>query len=255
MEVAAFFVEWVSALGMRDTQSGFRAYPVALLDDVGGCREGFVLETEVLIAAARRGWRVREVDVSSIPSARRRSRFRPVRDGVAIGAYLTGQALIQWGREIKASAARRVGGHPRPGRHSPERRRRARAALATVATPVLLGAAVMQAGLGLRGSRSEVTRSCGGSTRAIASRARQPPPGALRHRGRTSRHPSRRRGRVGREARFAARCAERALVRRGARIRGYAFTIVGVAVGVAGLVALGAMSERIVRFIDGGIPC
>ena len=34
MEVAAFFVEWVSALGVRDTQSGFRVYPVALLDDV-----------------------------------------------------------------------------------------------------------------------------------------------------------------------------------------------------------------------------
>ena len=42
------------------------------------------------------------------------------------------------------------------------------------------------------------------------------------------------------------------MLRRGARIRGYAFTIVGVAIGVAGLVALGAMSERIVRFIDGG---
>jgi putative ABC transport system permease protein len=35
-------------------------------------------------------------------------------------------------------------------------------------------------------------------------------------------------------------------------VRGYAFTIVGIAVGVAGLVALGAMAERIVRFIDGG---
>jgi putative ABC transport system permease protein len=35
-------------------------------------------------------------------------------------------------------------------------------------------------------------------------------------------------------------------------VRGYAFTIVGIAVGVAGLVALGAMAERILRFIDGG---
>ena len=35
-------------------------------------------------------------------------------------------------------------------------------------------------------------------------------------------------------------------------VRRYAFTIVGVAIGVAGLVALGAMSERIVRFIEGG---
>jgi putative ABC transport system permease protein len=37
-----------------------------------------------------------------------------------------------------------------------------------------------------------------------------------------------------------------------ASLRGYLFTIVGIAVGVAGLIALGAMSERIVRFIEGG---
>jgi putative ABC transport system permease protein len=36
------------------------------------------------------------------------------------------------------------------------------------------------------------------------------------------------------------------------RLRGYVSTILGVAIGVAGLVALGAMSERIVRFIEGG---
>jgi hypothetical protein len=35
-------------------------------------------------------------------------------------------------------------------------------------------------------------------------------------------------------------------------IRRYAFTVVGIAIGVAGLVALGAMAERIVRFIEGG---
>jgi putative ABC transport system permease protein len=35
-------------------------------------------------------------------------------------------------------------------------------------------------------------------------------------------------------------------------VRGYLFTIVGIAIGVAGIVALGAMAERIVRFIEGG---
>ena len=34
--------------------------------------------------------------------------------------------------------------------------------------------------------------------------------------------------------------------------RGYVFTVVGIAVGVAGLVSLGAMAERIMRFIEGG---
>jgi len=41
-------------------------------------------------------------------------------------------------------------------------------------------------------------------------------------------------------------------VRLPALLRGYGFTIAGIAIGVAGLVALGAMGERIVRFIEGG---
>lgn len=35
-------------------------------------------------------------------------------------------------------------------------------------------------------------------------------------------------------------------------LRSYLFTVIGIAIGVAGLVALGAMGERIVRFIEGG---
>jgi putative ABC transport system permease protein len=34
--------------------------------------------------------------------------------------------------------------------------------------------------------------------------------------------------------------------------RGYLFTVLGIAVGISGLVALGAMAERISRFIEGG---
>ena len=53
-------------------------------------------------------------------------------------------------------------------------------------------------------------------------------------------------GRSNRGSSGSARAPVRAAVRR------YAFTIVGIAIGVAGLVALGAMAERIVRFIEGG---
>ena len=35
-------------------------------------------------------------------------------------------------------------------------------------------------------------------------------------------------------------------------LRGYAFTVAGIAIGVAGIVAMGAMAERIVAFIEGG---
>jgi putative ABC transport system permease protein len=42
------------------------------------------------------------------------------------------------------------------------------------------------------------------------------------------------------------------VTRAGTILRAYAFAVAGIAIGVAGLVALGAMSERIVRFIEGG---
>src|SRR3989440_7352569 len=35
-------------------------------------------------------------------------------------------------------------------------------------------------------------------------------------------------------------------------LRRYGFTIAGIAIGVAGIVALGAMGGRVVRFIEGG---
>src|SRR2546425_30657 len=128
IRVAGFFVYWASGLKLEDTQSGYRAYPVALFDDVALRHGGFVLETEVLIAAAGRGWQVREVPVRAIPRARRRSRFRPLGDGVAIGAYLAGRVAARWAREAAAGGWWR---HPR-------RRRAAAAATATLAAPVLL---------------------------------------------------------------------------------------------------------------------
>lgn len=109
IRVAGFFVNWVSGLRVMDTQSGFRAYPAALFDDVHPRRGGFVFETEVLIAAAAGGWRVVEIPVTPIPRAARRSRFRPAIDGAAIAAYLAGCVMRRWGAET-AAAAGAVGG-------------------------------------------------------------------------------------------------------------------------------------------------
>ncbi len=107
IRVASFFLSWVTGLRLHDTQSGFRVYPLALFDEARTRRGGFVFETEVLVAAAARGYAVREVPVRVVPRAARRSRFRPLADGGAIGAYLARQALGRWGAEV-AAAAREV---------------------------------------------------------------------------------------------------------------------------------------------------
>ncbi len=116
--VAGFFVNWSSGLRVLDTQSGFRVYPVALFDEVRTWRAGFVFETEVLLAAAARGWTVREIPVPILERAGERSRFRPVSDGTRIGTYLVAQSLLRWAHEARA-AARAVANEARAPRRVP----------------------------------------------------------------------------------------------------------------------------------------
>jgi hypothetical protein len=104
IRIASFFASWTSGLAARDTQSGFRVYPMALFDEVRTRRGGFVFETEILLAALGRGWAVEEVAIAALPRGGERSRFRPVRDGVAIGTFLAGRVLARWAREAGALA-------------------------------------------------------------------------------------------------------------------------------------------------------
>ncbi|HEY7519513.1 MAG TPA: glycosyltransferase family 2 protein [Methylomirabilota bacterium] len=120
IRVAGFFACWASGLRIADTQSGFRLYPLAVFDAVPTYRGGFVFETEILLAAAARGWSVREVPVRSLPRVASRSRFRPVADGAAIGAFVAHRALARFGSEAAAAAAEVAGvftGERRRHRH------------------------------------------------------------------------------------------------------------------------------------------
>jgi hypothetical protein len=99
--IASFFANWTSGLTVRDSQSGFRVYPLALFDEVQTREGGFVFETEILLAAAARGWKVDEVGIAAIPRGGERSRFRPLRDGLAIGSFLTRHVLARWAHETR----------------------------------------------------------------------------------------------------------------------------------------------------------
>ena len=148
VRVAGFFVNWVTGLRVDDTQSGFRLYPVPLVRELPTRRGGFVFETEVLVEAARRGLTVREVPVRTSPRTAQRSRFRPLVDGVRIGAYLGAQALGRWLVETReARASIRAGGVARWWRH-PRRHRASTAASGTALSPLLLGLAIGQSLVG-----------------------------------------------------------------------------------------------------------
>jgi hypothetical protein len=152
IRVAGFFVNWASGLAVEDTQSGFRAYPVALFDHVRTHRGGFVFETEVLVAAAERGWSVREVPVGLRARTAARSRFRPVADGAAIAGYLAGRAAARWWREGRAAATALVhargaglGAQLRQGWRRPRSQRAVAAGVAALAAPALAVLAVAHA--------------------------------------------------------------------------------------------------------------
>jgi glycosyltransferase involved in cell wall biosynthesis len=93
-------VRWITGTRIRDSQCGFRIYPAPLLQAVPLREERFVLETEVLIAAARGGHELRSVPVRPIYFEGRESRFRPWSDGSRIAWYLAREATRELGRRL-----------------------------------------------------------------------------------------------------------------------------------------------------------
>jgi glycosyl transferase family 2 len=129
IRVAGFFACWASGLRVHDTQSGFRLYPLNVFDVVPTYRGGFVFETEILLAAAAHGFIVREVPVRALPRTASRSRFRPVADGVSIGAFVARRALGRFGAEAAAGVAEVV------AEFRSERRRNRHLAMLEAAAP------------------------------------------------------------------------------------------------------------------------
>lgn len=96
---ARFWISWAAGYPIADTQSGFRVYPAALLARLGRrevSRTRFVLESEILIAAGRRGVRSVAVPIPGIyPAHARPSHFRPVRDIARIVVMVAGRLLMR----------------------------------------------------------------------------------------------------------------------------------------------------------------
>jgi glycosyltransferase involved in cell wall biosynthesis len=96
-QFARFWISWAAGYPIADTQSGFRVYPATLLSqltrrDVSW--NGFVFESEILIAAGARGVGCIAVSIPGIyPKEARASHFRPVRDIARIVIMVAGRLL------------------------------------------------------------------------------------------------------------------------------------------------------------------
>jgi glycosyltransferase involved in cell wall biosynthesis len=94
---ANFWISWAAGYRIQDSQSGFRLYPAALLNDVKLSAERsrcFVYESEILIAASWAGYGSRSVMIDSVyHEARRPSHYRPWQDTAAIIRMVAGRLL------------------------------------------------------------------------------------------------------------------------------------------------------------------
>jgi glycosyltransferase involved in cell wall biosynthesis len=94
--VANWIADWATSLvagcHFRDTQCGFRVYPIVRTLALGVRGDRMEFETEVLIAAYRAGIPVREVAtrVYYPPAAERESHYRPVEDTLRIVRVVVG---------------------------------------------------------------------------------------------------------------------------------------------------------------------
>jgi glycosyltransferase involved in cell wall biosynthesis len=100
---------WLTGAAVRDTQSGFRLYPAALLAAVPLREEGFVLETEALVRASQAGYQLVSVPVRTIYPPGRAGRFRALSDGARIGWFLAGEFARELARGWRGLYGRRAG--------------------------------------------------------------------------------------------------------------------------------------------------
>lgn len=98
--MADFWISWAAGYPIRDSQSGMRLYPLTALACACAARSGesrFVLESEVLIDAARKGCRATRIEIDTIyGSASRDSHFRALGDTVPI-VCMVARKLLQRG--------------------------------------------------------------------------------------------------------------------------------------------------------------
>ncbi|UCE90499.1 MAG: glycosyltransferase [Pseudomonadota bacterium] len=98
--IANFWIAWAAGYPISDSQSGFRLYPAALLRQLRfrvSRQKGFVFESEILIKAARCGFRSTPIPIAAVyAQGARPSYFRSFRD-IAFITRMVAWSLISHG--------------------------------------------------------------------------------------------------------------------------------------------------------------
>lgn len=113
---ANFWISWAAGHRIRDSQSGFRLYPAALLRQVDlplDAAHGFVFESEILIEGARLGFPTTFIEIEAVyrPGARK-SHFRHRDTGLIV--KMVARRLVRRGF-YPLGLLRSLGWWPAPG--------------------------------------------------------------------------------------------------------------------------------------------
>lgn len=82
--IGTSLLSFITGVALEDSQSGYRLVAADLLERLDLSSNGYAIESEMLIKAARRGARIGQVRVRTIYHDRVPSFYRPVRDTAAI---------------------------------------------------------------------------------------------------------------------------------------------------------------------------
>jgi glycosyltransferase involved in cell wall biosynthesis len=93
----SFWYKFITGIDIRDTQCGFRAYPLSAVRALGCAGKRFEYEQEILVKAAWNGVAVKSVPVHLLylEPSKRVSHFRPVRDFLRIFRVNSKAVLIK----------------------------------------------------------------------------------------------------------------------------------------------------------------
>lgn len=82
-KIGVFCISLASGCKIDDTQSGFRLYKKEVIRDIGIESSGFEAETDILIKAGRKGFKIASIPVKAIypkDSENYKTNFKPVKD-------------------------------------------------------------------------------------------------------------------------------------------------------------------------------
>lgn len=88
-------VSWVARQSIPDSQCGFRMIRKEVLDSVPIRTKHYEVETELLLKAAAKKWKIVSVPVRAIYDKNQRSHIRPVIDGVRFAGLILSQLIFR----------------------------------------------------------------------------------------------------------------------------------------------------------------